>query len=110
MSTCVPSFRSGKVKAYRRGQVWYLCYHEHGRRHRPRVGTNREAARQLAAQINAQLEVGAPAALSFEPVSIGELRQRWLTHHEQVQRSSLHSVARYRTATDHLLRFLDQHQ
>ena len=37
------SFRVGKVLAYLRGQVWYLCYHEHGRRRRPRVGPDKEA-------------------------------------------------------------------
>jgi len=46
------AFRVGKVLACRRGQVWYLCYHEHGQRRRPRVGPNQEAARQFAAQIN----------------------------------------------------------
>jgi integrase len=61
----VNTFRVGKVRAYLRGRVWYLCYHENGRRRRPWVGTDREAARQLAAQVNAQLEVGAPAATSF---------------------------------------------
>src|SRR5947207_1411371 len=76
----------------------------HGRR--PRGGPDREAARQLAAQVNAQLAVGAPAALSFEPLSIPQLRQRWLEHHEQVRRSSMQTISRYRTATDHLLRFL----
>lgn len=100
------AFRVGKVRAYLRGQVWYLCYHEHGQRRRPRVGPNRDAARQLAAQINAQLEVGAPAALSFEPIGVPELRQRWLEHHEHVLRSSVQTINRYRTATDHLLRFL----
>jgi integrase len=102
------SFRLGKVRGYLRNRVWYLCYHDQGKRHRPRVGPSREAARQLAAQINAQLEVGAPAALSFEPVSIRELRRRWLEHHEQVLRSSVQTIHRYRTATDHLLRFLEQ--
>ena len=101
------SFRVGKVRAYRRGRVWYLCYHDDGRRHRPRVGPDRDAARQLAAQVNAQLEVGAPAALSFEPVAIPELRRRWLEHHDQVLRSSVQTIDRYRTATDHLLRFLE---
>src|SRR5262245_65751374 len=72
------AFRVGKVRAYLRGQVWYLCYHDNGRRHRPRVGPDRDAARQLAAQINAQLAVGAPAALSFAPLPIPELRRRWL--------------------------------
>ena len=101
------SFRVGKVLAYLRGKVWYLCYHEHGQRRRPRVGPDREAARQLAAQVNAQLQVGAPAALSFEPIGIPELRRRWLEHHEQVLRSSVQTINRYRTATDHLLRFLE---
>src|SRR5689334_23036725 len=93
------SFRVGKVRAPLRGRVWYLCYHEHGRRRRPRVGPDRGAARQLAAQVNAQLEVGAPAALSFEPVPVPELRRRRLEHHEQVLRSSVQTINRYRTAT-----------
>jgi integrase len=101
------TFRVGKVLAYRRGQVWYLCYHENGQRRRPRVGTDKKAARQLAAQVNAQLQLGAPAALSFEPISIPELRRRWLGHHEQVLRSSVQTINRYRTATDHLLSFLE---
>jgi integrase len=109
MSKQSNSFRVGKVRAYLRGDVWYLCYHEEGRRRRPRVGPDREAARQLAAQTNAQLEVGAPAALSFEPVAIPDLRRRWLEHHEQVLRSSVQTIDRYRTATDHLLRFLERH-
>ncbi|MBI3860964.1 MAG: tyrosine-type recombinase/integrase [Planctomycetia bacterium] len=61
----------------------------------------------MAAQINAQLLVGAPAALSFEPVSVLELRQRWLDHHEQILRSSIQTVNRYRTATEHLIRFFN---
>jgi integrase len=107
MSRKSKSFRIGKVQGYLRGKVWYLCYHDQGQRHRPRVGPDYEAARQLAAQINGQLAVGAPAALSFEPISIGELRRRWLEHHEQVLRSSVQTIHRYRTATDHLLRFLE---
>jgi len=102
------SFRIGKVCAYRRGRVWYLCYFENGQRRRPRVGPDRLTARQLAAQVNAQLEVGAPAALSFAPISIPALRECWLQHHELVLRSSVQTINRYRTATDHLLRFLEQ--
>ena len=101
------SFRVGKVQGYIRGTVWYLCYHELGRRHRPRIGSDRDAAKQMAAQINGQLEVGAPAALSFEPIGIPQLRERWLDHHEHVLRSSVQSINRYRTATDHFLRFLE---
>jgi integrase len=101
-----PSFRVGRVRAFLRGRVWYLCYHEQGRRHQPRVGPDREAARQLAAEINAQLEVGAPTALGFESIAIPDLRQRWLDHHEYVRRSSLETIRRYRAATEHLLNFV----
>ncbi len=100
-------FRVGRVRVYLRGRVWYLCYHENGRRRRPRAGTDRAIARRLAAETNAQLEVGAPSLLSFEKVSVQELRERWLLHHEQVRRSSVHTVRRYRAATEHLVRFVE---
>ncbi len=106
MSKSDGSFRVGRVKVYRRGQVWYLDYHEDGKRHRPRVGTVRPDAKRLAATVNAQLENGEPAATSFESLSLPELRRRWLEHHEHVRRSSLATINRYRTATDHLLRFV----
>jgi len=105
------SFRVGRVRADLRGSVWYLCYSEHGRRHRPRVGPDRRAARRMAAQINAQLESGAPAALSFEPIGIDELQRRWLANHEHVLRSSLQTIRRYRAATNHLIGFVnDRHR
>jgi integrase len=107
MPKVLRSFRVGRVHGYLRSRIWYLDYFDQGRRRRPRVGSDSSAAKQLAAQINAQLEVGAPAALSFEPINLHKLRQRWLDHHEVVLRSSVHTVNRYRTATDHLLRFLE---
>ncbi len=100
------SFRVGKVRADLRGKVLSLTYHENGRRLRTRVGSDRDAARQMAAQVNAQLEVSAPTAFSFESIRIDELQRRWLDHHEQVLRSSVHTVRRYRTATQHLLEFV----
>src|SRR3954469_1996913 len=100
------SFRVGKVRAYRRGNVWYLCYREQGRRRQPRVGPDQDLARQTACEINAQLEVGVPSALGFEPISIADLRQRWLDHHEHVRRSSVRTIERYRAATNHFLRFI----
>jgi len=101
------SFRVGKVKAYQRSKIWYLCYFENGLRRRPRVGADRDLAKQMAAQINAQLEIGAPAQLSFENISISDLRRRWLLQHEQVLRSSIQTIRRYRAATEHLLLFVD---
>ena len=100
------SFRIGRVCAYRRGRVWYLCYFEHGQRRQPRVGQDRDVARQMAAEVNGQLEVGAPSALGFQPISIPELRERWLDFHEHVRRSSVHTIRRYRAATEHLLEFV----
>jgi len=100
------SFRVGKVAAYLRGEVWYLNYTEHGQRRRPRVGTDRNAARQLAAQINAQLETGESTVLSFEPISIAELQSRWLEHYDSVLRTSVNTISRYRAATNHLIRFV----
>jgi integrase len=100
------SFRVGRVRAYLRGRVWYLCYQEHGQRHQPRVGPDREATRQMASEVNAQLEVGAPSALGFEPISVPAVRQRWLDHHEHIRRSSLHTIRRYNSATQHLLNFI----
>ncbi len=106
MSKRASSFRIGRVHGYLRGKIWYLCYHENGRRHRPRIGPDLTAARQMAAQVNGQLALGAPAVLSFRPIAIPELREHWLQHHEQVLRSSVQTIARYRTASQHLLRFL----
>jgi len=99
------SFRVGRVRAYQRGSVWYLCYRENGRRRQPRIGPDRDQARKSAAEINAQLEVGVPSALGFEPVSLVELRQRWLDHHEHVRRSSVRTIDRYRSATPSKLTF-----
>ena len=102
------SFRIGRVRAYLRGRVWYLCYHEHGKRRQPRVGPDKEAARQMAAEINAQLEVGIPSALGFEPISIPGLRSRWLDNHEYVRRSSVNTIRRYSSATQHLVNFIER--
>jgi integrase len=102
------SFRVGRVSAYLRGKVWYLRYHEAGQRRQPRVGPDRVEAKKLAAEINAQLEVGAPSALGFEPIPIPEVRERWLEHHEHIRRSSVNTVRRYSAATAHLINFVDE--
>jgi len=98
-------FRGGKVRVVRRGRVWYLCYHENGKRHQPRVGPKKDEARQMAAEIKAQLEVGAPSVLGLQPISIAELRQRWLDHH--MYRAGLRAAPlpqRLRAAASQLLR------
>jgi hypothetical protein len=77
-----------------------------GRHHQPRVGRDLGAARQLAGQINSQLEMGAPSALGFQPITIHELRAGWLAHHEDVRRSSIDTIRRYSSATAHLVNFI----
>ena len=102
------SRRVGRVTVYRRGKIWYLYYSERGRRIRRRVGASLDDARMLAAQVNAQLATGSRAMMTFEQISVEELRRRWLDHHEHVLRSSIATIRRYRSATEHLLRFTSQ--
>ncbi|HCS51835.1 MAG TPA: hypothetical protein DIW81_09620 [Planctomycetaceae bacterium] len=100
------SFRVGRVRGDLRAKVWYLTYYDQGQRHRPRIGSDLDEARRQAAEINSQLENGAPISSAFQSIKISELRERWLEHHETVVRSSLKTIARYRSATNHLIAFL----
>lgn len=102
------TFSVGRVHAYLRGRIWYLRYTENGQRKQPRVGPDRDHARQMAAEINSQIENDLPSSLGFEPITIVELRKRWLDRHEDVRRSSLATINRYRTATEHLIQFLEK--
>ncbi len=102
------SFRVGRVRVDQRGDNWYLTYHEAGRRYRPRIGPDRDAAERYAAQINAQLTTHLPGPFSFHPIAITELRERWLEQHEYVLRSSVATIRRYRSATQHLVTFVGQ--
>ena len=99
--------RVGRVTIYLRGKIWYIYYCENEQRVRRRVGVSLADAKNLAAQANAQLATHSPAILSFQPISVPNLRQRWLSYHEQVLRSSLATIRRYRAATDHLLNFVE---
>jgi len=62
----------------------------------------------MAAQINSQLTNGSPTLLSFEPTTVADVRRRFLDYHELVLHSSLGTVHRYRTATQHLEDFVSQ--
>jgi len=106
----IRSFRVGRVTVYLRSRTWYLRYCENTRRQQVRAGVDRDSSRRLAAQVNAQLESGAPAACSFEQISIPELRRRWLDHHEHVLRSSVTTISRYRSASEHLINFISNVQ
>jgi integrase len=94
--------RVGKVSLYFHHGTWWLYYRQHGQQIRRRVGADFNEAKQVAAQVNAQLAVGAPTQLAFRPIGVSQLRQQFLEHHELVLRSSMATVRRYRAATQHL--------
>jgi hypothetical protein len=63
-------------------------------------------AARLAAERNAELVGGqVTTAPTFEPITVAELRRRFLDQHEHVLCSSLATVNRYRTATAYLETF-----
>ena len=126
--------RIGQVAFYEHhGGHWIYCRRE-GKPQRELIGATAAVAECVASLLNARL-VAAAAGLSLgtmvaerlgdclNPVTpsttailppahplpaIAELRRRFLEHHERVLESSLHTVARYRTATLHLERFGEQ--
>lgn len=97
--------RIGRVTAYQRGQRYWIYYRQ-GKQIRQPVGTDRDEALALAAKINAQLAEGAPTALAFQPINVDVLVDKWLDHHEQIRRSSVATVSRYRTAVTHLRNYV----
>ena len=100
--------RIGRVSVYHHHGGWYVYYREGERSVRKRVADTRADAEKIAGQINAQVASCTPTMLAFEPVSVAELRQSFLDHHEHVLRSSLATVRRYRAATQHLEDFCRQ--
>ncbi|MBL8793614.1 MAG: tyrosine-type recombinase/integrase [Planctomycetia bacterium] len=98
-------FRVGKVSGYLHHGAWWLY---DGKPVRRKVAINRDDAERLAAQINGQAAAGTPTLLSFEPISVAELRKQFLEYHELAVKSSMGTVHRYRAATKHLEDFVDQ--
>src|SRR4051812_31658690 len=91
-----PRFRVGKVSVYLHHGTWWLDYGDGGQPVRRKAAEAREAAEQLAAQVNAHLTSGAPPLLSFSPIGVPGLRQQFLDYHEHVLKSSIGTVRRYR--------------
>jgi integrase len=94
---------NSRKRKTRRGRVGKVSYYAHH-------GEDQQAAKRAAVQINAQLATAAPTLFAFEPIEIPELQQSFLDHHEHVLRSSLATITRYRTATQHLVNFSQQGQ
>jgi len=96
----------GKVSVFFRGASWHIYYREDGKARRVRIGPDRKEAEKRAAEVNAQLAHAIPSAYGFERATVEELVRLWLEHHELVLRSSVATVRRYRSALEHLLRFV----
>jgi integrase len=98
--------RVGRVSYFLNHGAWYLYYRDGAFLNRVRVGQDEAEAASLAAKRNAELARGlvSPARV-FDPITVSQLRQRFLDHHEYVVRSSLVTVNRYRTATAYLESF-----
>jgi integrase len=98
--------RVGRVSYFLHHGAWYLYYRDGAVQKRVRVGQDEAEAARLAAEQNVELARGlvSPARV-FEPITVSQLRQRFLDYHEHVVRSSLATVNRYRTATAYLETF-----
>lgn len=94
--------RVGKVSYYFHHGAWWVYYLDGERQIRRRTGPDEQLAEQLAAQLNAQLATAAPTMFSFAPLTVAELCQQFLDHHEHVLRSSVATIRRYRSALKHL--------
>ena len=97
--------RVGRVSIYKHRRRWWVYYREHGQPIRKAVADDAKGAEQVASQINLELSASAPTLFSFRPISVAELQQTFIDYHEHVMRSSLATVNRYRTATQHLVNF-----
>lgn len=94
--------RIGQVSYYEHHGGWFLYYRDGNRQVRRRVADTPHEAAVLAAQLNAQLSSGVAPAQDFQPISVAELRRKFLDHHEHVLCSSVATVRRYETAARHL--------
>lgn len=99
-------FRIGRVSVYFHHGGWWLYYRQQDRPVRRRVAETREAAERIAAELNVQLTVAAPSMFDFRPIGAAELRAEFLDFHEHVQRSSIGTIERYGTATQHLIEYV----
>jgi integrase len=94
------------VSVYLHHGAWWIYFREGDRPVRRRVAEAREAAERIAAEVNAQLSAATSTMWAFTPVTVGVLRDEFLRYHEQVRRSSVATIRRYQTATQHLMDYV----
>ena len=100
--------RIGAVTLYVHHGAWWISYREGSERFRRRVGTAEAEAVAVASAVNAQMAAGQQSMFAFQPVDFDIMLDRWLSYHEHVLQSSVQTVDRYRTATDHARRYHGQ--
>jgi integrase len=123
--------RVGRVSLYLHHGALWIYYRDGGKPVRRKVNGSVADGERLAAQVNAQLAAvigqplapaeapvpavvhaqpvsGVPLQAPFTPISVPDLRDRFLDYHEHVLRSSIGTVRRYRAATRHLVEFVGQ--
>ena len=98
--------RVGRVTVYPHHGGWWIYYREDGKPVRRRAGDELVEAERVASEVNAQLTRAAPTLFSFKPITVGQLVADFLADHEQVRRSSIATINRYRTALEHLVAFM----
>ena len=98
--------RIGRVSLYLHHGAWWVYYRDGDRQIRKRAGVDRADAERVAAEVNAQVVSAAPTMFAFDPVRVSELCTSFLRHHEQVSRSAVSTIDRYRAATQHLVDYV----
>jgi integrase len=101
-----PRFRVGKVSVYEHHGAWWIYYRDDSGPHRKKVSPVRGEAEQVAARVNSQLASHEPTLLTFTAIPFAELRRQFLDYHEHVLHSSVGTLKRYRSATQHLEDFV----
>ena len=101
-----PRFRVGKVSVYEHHGAWWIYYRDGTGPQRKKVAPTRDQAEQVAARVHSQLVSHEPTLLTFTPIAPAELRRQFLDYHEHVLHSSMGTLNRYRSATQHLEDFL----
>jgi len=100
-------FRVGRVTVFLHHNSWWIYFREQGKPVRRKAADSRQDAEEIAARVNSQLTSATPTLLSFQPVSVAVLKDRFLAHHADVIGSSPATIARYETALRHLVDFAE---
>jgi len=95
--------RIGRVSLYEHHGAWWVYYRKGKQPVRRRICEDQASAERIAAELNSQLTSATPLLLDFVQIRVADLQRKFLEHHEQVLRSSVATINRYRTATQHLV-------